>query len=414
MRQPIKRGGVLVTDGDQRSTLALVRALGRAGIPVVVGESRTESLAGSSRYCAARVRYPSPSEDSAGFQQFLYEELKSEQHSILIPMTDVTTRLVAQMRASIEPLVNVPIPAEEAIYRSQDKGYVIELAQELGIPCPRTVSLDNGADPAELARAMHFPVVVKPRFSHFFRNGHWLSGPVVYARTPEELTLKFSESDRQIPRPLIQEKLAGEGRGVFLLIWKGELKAAFCHRRVREKPPSGGVSVYRESIPLDELLVEKSLALLKELDWQGVAMVEFKIDRQDGLAKLMEVNGRFWGSLQLAIDASMNFPLLLYRLARGENVSPQFDYRVGVKSRWLLGDLDSLLITIKTAGHANGLPSPSWPRLKALSQFLRFYERDLHYEILRLDDTRPGWFESKAYFFGALRDLNRGREASQC
>lgn len=414
MRQPIKRGGVLVTDGDQRSTLALVRALGRAGISVVVGESRTESLAGSSRYCAARVRYPSPSEDSAAFQQFLYEELKREQHSILIPMTDVTTRLVAQVRASIEPLVNVPIPAEDAIHRSQDKGYVIELAQELGIPCPRTVSLDNGGDPAELARAMHFPVVVKPRFSHFFRSGHWLSGPVVYARTPEELTFKFSESDRQIPRPLIQEKLTGEGRGVFLLIWNGELKAAFCHRRVREKPPSGGVSVYRESIPLDELLVEKSLALLKELDWQGVAMVEFKIDRQDGLAKLMEVNGRFWGSLQLAIDAGMNFPLLLYRLARGENVSPQFDYRVGVKSRWLLGDLDCLLITIKTSGHANGLPGPSWPRLKALAQFLKFYERDLHYEILRLDDTRPGWFESKSYFFGTLRDLNRGREASKC
>lgn len=413
MRQPNK-GRVLVTDGDQRSTLALVRALGRAGISVVVGERRAESLAGSSRYCAGRVRYPSPSEDSARFQEFLYEEVKREQHGILIPMTDVTTRLIAQMRDRIERFVTVPIPAEEAIYRSQDKGYVIELAEKLGVPCPRTVSLENGGDPAELARTMHFPVVIKPRFSHFYRSGHWLSGPVEYARTPEDLTLKYRESDRQIPRPLVQEKLTGEGRGVFLLVWNGELKAAFCHRRMREKPPSGGVSVFRESIPLDKPLVEKSLALLKGLDWQGVAMAEFKIDRQDGLAKLMEVNGRFWGSLQLPIDAGMNFPLLLYRLAKGENVAPQLEYRVGVKSRWLLGDLDHLLITMKTPGQANGLSCPSWPRLNALAQFFRFYERDLHYEILRMDDTRPGWFESKAYFRGALRDLGRGREVSKC
>lgn len=414
MRQPISRGTVFVTDGAQRSTLAVVRALGHAGIRVTVGESRAESLAGSSRYCANRVCYPSPYEDSAGFQQFLCEELKREAYRILIPMTDVTTRLVAQMRGTFEPGVAIPIPAEEAIYRSQDKGYVIELAQRLGIPCPHTVSLDNGEYLGELARTMQFPIVIKPRFSHSCRGGHWLSELVQYVYTSEELTSVYGESNRQIPRPLVQEKLSGEGRGVFLLVWDGELKAAFCHRRLREKPPWGGASVYRESIPLDEPLVEKSLALLKELEWQGVAMVEFKIDRRDGLPKLMEVNGRFWGSLQLAIDAGVNFPLLLYRLASGENVTPQFHYRVGVKSRWLLGDLDHLLITMKTSGHANGLPQPPYSKLKALLQFLKLYERDLHYETLRLDDTRPGWFESRSYLRGVLKDLSRGREPSKC
>ncbi len=414
MSQPINRGAVLVTDGDQRSTLAVVRALGRTGIPVTVGESRAESLAGSSRYCAKRVCYPSPHEGGATFQQFLCEELKREEYRVLIPMTDVTTRLVAQMRGNIEAGLAIPIPAEEAIQRSQDKGHVLELAQRLGIPCPHTVSLGNGGDPGALARSMPFPVVIKPRFSHFCRRGDWLSGSVQYAYTPEELTRKYGESDRQIPRPLVQEKLSGEGRGVFLLVWDGKVKAAFCHRRLREKPPWGGASVYRESISLDEPLVEKSLALLKELDWQGVAMVEFKIDQRDGLPKLMEVNGRFWGSLQLAIDAGVNFPLLLYRLASGENVAPQFDYRVGVKSRWLLGDLDHLLITMKTSGHANGLGHPPCSRLKALAQFLKFYERDLHYEILRMDDMYPGWFEAKTYFHGTLEDLTHGGRPSKC
>jgi predicted ATP-grasp superfamily ATP-dependent carboligase len=410
MRQPVNRAPVFVTDGDQRSTLAVVRALGRAGIPVTVGESRAKSLAGSSRYCAKRVCYPSPREDSARFQQFLSEQLTREAYRVLIPMTDVTTRLVAQMRGSFEPAPAIPIPGEEAVHRSQDKGQVLELAERLGIPCPHTLSLGDGEDPRDLARTMQFPVVIKPRFSHFHRNGHWLSGTPQYAYTPEELALKYGESDRQIPRPLLQEKLGGEGRGVFLLVWDGELKAAFCHRRLREKPPWGGVSVYRESMPLDEPLVEKSLALLKQLDWQGVAMVEFKIDPRDGLPKLMEVNGRFWGSLQLAIDAGVNFPLLLYRLASGENVSPQFDYQVGVKSRWLLGDLDHLLIRLVHSNRSNGLSPQPAPKLRACMDFMKFYERSLRYEVGRFEDPRPGWYELKSY----IRETLRSWQVAEC
>jgi predicted ATP-grasp superfamily ATP-dependent carboligase len=170
------------------------------------------------------------------------------------------------------------------------------------------------------------------------------------------------------------------------------------------------VSVYRESIPLDKDLVQKSFALLKALGWNGVAMVEFKIDARDGLPKLMEVNARFWGSLQLAVDAGVNFPLLLYRLACGEDAPPQFDYKVGVKSRWLLGDLDQLFIRLTRSGGLNGLSERFGSRLGACIEFLKFYERDLHYEVFRLDDSRPGWFELKEYMRDALQKFAPGKE----
>ena len=73
---------------------------------------------------------------------------------------------------------------------------------------------------------------------------------------------------------------------MFLLSWNGELKAAFCHRRLREKPPWGGVSVYRESIPFDEEIVEKSFTLLQAIGWQGPAMVEFKVDQTRRAAEI--------------------------------------------------------------------------------------------------------------------------------
>jgi len=71
-----------------------------------------------------------------------------------------------------------------------------------------------------------------------------------------------------------------------------------------------------------------------------VAMAEFKINPNGGDVKLMEVNGRFWGSLPLAIKAGVDFPYLLYKcMVERENFSPP-SYRLGVKQRWLIpGDI---------------------------------------------------------------------------
>jgi predicted ATP-grasp superfamily ATP-dependent carboligase len=403
---------VFVTDGEQRATLALVRALGREGIPVTVGSRGPSSLAGSSRYCGPSVRYPSPIEAADGFQRALLKAMQDGKYRLLFPMTDVTTRLVAQMREALAPLVRVPFPPEEQIERAQDKREVLLLARQLGIGSPGTYMLDEGESLADVGRRIRYPAVIKPRFSWWLRGGKWISGNVEYARDLQDLTDKYHKSDLLIPRPLVQEKIEGEGRGVFLLLWNGELKAAFCHRRLREKPPWGGVSVYRESIQFDQELVQKSFTLLQTIGWQGPAMVEFKTDRQDGQSKLMEVNGRFWGSLQLAIDAGMNFPLLLYRLANGEDVRCQLDYKVGVKSRWLLGDLDNLLIRLTHSGETNGDFRYETSKLRASLDFMKLYERDLHYEVFRFEDPAPGWYEWKSYVRELLRRFSPRTEGA--
>ena len=329
---------VLVTDGNQRSTLAVVRALGREGIAVTVGETEESSLAGSSKYCGRQLRYPSPSTDGAQFLAVLARELAGGRYRLVLPMTDVTTRLLAR-KPELAAFAKVPFPGEEAIELAQNKRRVLLLARRLGIRCPETWMLDEKDKIEDAAAKARYPVVIKPRFSRYERDGKWVHGEVQFAHDAEDLRQKYRASHARVPFPLVQERIVGEGRGVFLLLWNGELKAAFCHRRLREKPPWGGPSVYCESAALDEKLVEQSLRLLQAIGWQGPAMVEFKMDQRDGFAKLMEINGRFWGSLQLAIDAGVNFPLLLFRLAMGENVPAQFDYAVGIRSRWLLGDL---------------------------------------------------------------------------
>lgn len=399
---------VLVIDGEQRATLALVRALGQAGIPVAVGSASATCLAGSSRFCSRHVRYASPSHEEA-FQAGLLKEVEGGRYKVLISMTDITTVLVARMREALERYVHVPIATADQISRVQDKREVLRAAQKIGIGCPATFMPRDEQDLEGMAGKLCYPVVLKPRLSWFERGGEWISGTVQFAHDAADLKEKYRQVSAEIPDPLVQERIEGEGRGVFLLVWNGELKAAFCHRRLREKPPWGGVSVYRESVPFDRESVEQSYQLLHGLGWQGPAMVEYKVDNRDGQLKLMEVNGRFWGSLQLASDAGMNFPLLYYRLAIGENVTSQFEYTPGVRSRWLLGDLDHLLIRWTHPAGLNGFSCNGTSRLRALLEFMKFYEPKMHYEVFRFEDPAPGWYECKAY----IRALMHGSEGSK-
>jgi predicted ATP-grasp superfamily ATP-dependent carboligase len=395
---------VLVTDGNQRATLAVVRALGKIGVEVTVGETEKPSLASSSRFCARSVRYPSPLTSPEDFAEAVSAELCRGRYRVFLPMTDVTCRIASDVRVRV-PEVTVPLPPAEVVVRVQDKGAVLEAAREAGISCPRTYLPGSLQELQNLAGKLEYPVVVKPRFSVYRVQECWLRTHVEYARTPQELISKYQNAARQLPRPLIQELVSGDGLGVFLLLWNGELKAAMCHRRIREKPPSGGVSVLRESIRLDEKLVSASTQLLQRLGWQGVAMVEFK-GRE--APRLMEINGRFWGSLQLAVDAGMNFPAMLYRLCCGESIAPNFDYRVGVKSRWLAGDLDHLLLRFRN-GHTVSHELPS--RTRAALEFLRFGDSNTLFELERPDDLGPACFEWKRYVGQVLGRLRNQKVA---
>ena len=143
---------------------------------------------------------------------------------------------------------------------------------------------------------------------------------------------------------LLQSRVRGPGEGLFALRWNGRVIAQFAHRRLREKPPAGGVSVYRESIAIDPALAAAGRRLLDSLNWQGVAMIECKRDVESGDPVFMELNGRIWGSLQLAIDAGIDFPALLAACALGASVPPTNGYRLGVRSRWFWGDVDHVYL----------------------------------------------------------------------
>ena len=156
--------------------------------------------------------------------------------------------------------------------------------------------------------------------------------------------------------------------------------------------------------------------LLEALDWQGVAMVECKRDAATGRPVVMEVNGRFWGSLQLAIDAGVDFPALLARCAAGETVPEQGAYRVGVRSRWFWGDVDHLLLRMRRSRAELNLDARAPSRLRAFFDFLRFRPGRDEEEVWRWRDPAPFVLETMRWLRSVLirdkRDATRRSTAA--
>ncbi|GKS58888.1 hypothetical protein YTPLAS18_24150 [Nitrospira sp.] len=389
---------LLVTDGNERAALAVTRALGREGIEVIVGSEQDRPLAGASRHCAGVIRYPSPYVDPGGYIQALLDTVNERHVRVLLPLSDIAMSLIGAARTRFAGVTAVPVPALEVYEAVSDKYGLMQMAQSLGVPIPETVFVPDGIVPASAHAPGGFPVIVKPGRSRVCLEGRWEKTAVQVVGSQEELHALYKTTPYLRLPSLIQRRVEGEGQGVFALFDHGKPVTLFAHRRLREKPPSGGVSVLRESIEVPPIMAVHAVRLLEKVGWHGVAMVEFKVEPSTGIPRLMEINGRFWGSLQLAIDAGVNFPWLLYRLALGQPIdSRPAAYRAGVKSRWVVGDVDHLLARIFKSDRALNLP-PGYPsRWQCARDFLRFLEPDLYCEVERWDDLGPARVEWSKY-----------------
>jgi glycosyltransferase involved in cell wall biosynthesis/predicted ATP-grasp superfamily ATP-dependent carboligase len=392
----------IILDGDQRSALAALRSLGRRGIGVAVGEAHAGSLAASSRFCRLELRYPDPTTAPADFVLWLRQMDTRYPGAVLLPMTDVTVPLVLEAAPELKHL-RTALPPLAQYSAASDKRRLAEIASGLGVRAPRTEPVSSATLAALDYQGLRYPVVVKPRQSTMRVAATTRKRGVRYASDPDSLRNILRE---MLLEPedelLVQEYIEGHGAGVFALYDHGVPKLFFAHRRIREKPPSGGVSVLCESAPLPEEGVALARTLLDAMRWHGVAMVELKVD-SDGHPWLIEINARFWGSLQLAVDSGADFPWLLYQLALGEQVAPTAQYAVGNRLRWWLGDLDNLYARLRDPRWTPTLPR----KILAVGGFLLPSSHRTRYEFLRWNDPMPAMSALRQYV-GALRGRRKG------
>jgi predicted ATP-grasp superfamily ATP-dependent carboligase len=324
----------LVTDAARGSAVAVITSLARRGWHVIAADHDRFAPGLHSRHAHEHFLYPPPRETPDQFIAALGRAVRERHVDVVVPITDDAIVPLAAANGTLDGCA-VALPGARALAATTDKRATIALAESLGIPTPRTAVVETAAEALERAPALGWPVVLKPERSKRYRPGHPLeSFAVTYAEDAEALRERMERLEGR-GAVLVQEYYPGEGHGVAILAHEGRLLAAFQHRRLREYPLTGGTSAYRESVPLDPVLYAHAARLVAALAWTGPALVEFKLGARG--PKLMEINGRVWGSLPLAVKSGIDFPaswLELYRSGPPPAGEPaRLDYAVGVRSR---------------------------------------------------------------------------------
>jgi len=385
---------VLILGNDDRVILAVMRSLGRQGLQVHLAWCDPELPATSSRYLHTFHELPEYSAGDETWLVALNRLVERHDYALIIPCNDYAVTPLQHFRGRLTASGNWYLLDDASFQTTFDKFRTGELARKLGIPTPKEMLVETNADRLQnqgdinsWMAGIRYPAYIKPRTSV-------TKTDVVHKRSVQRVTdpveLRNALSTLQNPDGvLIQESFDGEGHGVEILAFAGEVLVEMQHRRLRETIHGG--STYRESVQLNPELTAAVAAAIAELGYTGVAMFEFRVNPQTGEYVLLEINARFWGSLALAIAAGADFPHYLYQmLVSGRRDFPK-KFKTGVRCRNLLMDL-------------RNIKQNSGTRTVVWHLFTVFFRRD-HHDHWAWDDWKPQF----RLFFVSIRSFVRNR-----
>lgn len=381
---------VLILGCVSRIAVAVARSLNRRGISVDVATFSAQEINPRSRAIRRFLHLPSPDDSAREFVRALTELIRREQYDLIIPGNDVAFTALVEHYAEINGMAKIASPPPNVVERVLDKSLTLEAAQRCNVTAPRTRVVSNAIQIRDAAEALGFPFVLKPA-----RKMRTEEFKVITIHDADQIQQQFP-ANRSFSSPLLaQEYCRGVGVGVEVLIHEGSCVAAFQHEREKEFPYGGGVSVIARAQQPDPELLKKSIALLQELEWDGIAMVEFRVENQ-GKASLMEVNGRFWGTVSLPIACGVDFPFYQWQVMHGQTPSPSTK-ALDQRWRWTAGYLRRLHGLVLAAATTARARRQLWSELKGMSSD---FGETLD-SLWSSSDPMPGILE----FFDTLRDI---------
>lgn len=330
---------IIITDVRWRKSLSAIRALRKNGNEIIAIGNSIFDMGLWSTYVNKRVLFPDIKHKKQYKKKLKYLLMKCikkyDECPILLPMEDTTIEAIIDDN-EIMGNCRCLLPNANSFYLANNKRSTMEQAKKLGIDIPHTKWFNCFDDlKYYISQINELDVVVKPEKG---KGSHGL----LYV----DKTVKLKKLERiwhRYGRLMVQDRIPTEGESICVALLYSEehkLCSYFIYKRLRCYPITGGPSTCRVGVHNNELL-SKSCELLDSLNWVGVAMVEWKKDPRDNTYKLLEINPRFWGGLELAIKSGVNFPQhcvdILCNLFSGDG---KFNYLSGIVSRWVFpGDI---------------------------------------------------------------------------
>jgi len=300
--------------------LSVIRSLGRRGVPVTGTDYDPRRIGFRSRYCR-ELLCPHPRYAEDRFLKFLVERARAAKARIaLIPTNDEFLLCVSRNRAVLDEHFVHNLPSKETIENLTDKESFHHVSRNHNYPVPRTYFPNEEDTLYEIAEAVEYPCLIKPKYGF---SSQELGVKAIRVDSKDDLVPAYSRLAGKSDDLMVQEVVPGdEGQQYSLYSYISRdsgVVAAMTSRKLRQMPVHFGVGTH--VVTCDEpAMKELGLALLTELHYTGLSEIEFKKDCRDGHFKIIEVNARPWLQISLGEKCGVDFPWLSYMDTIGEKV----------------------------------------------------------------------------------------------
>jgi len=365
----MKRDKVFMIGVEENPSLPFIASLSQKGIQVYVSSFKRICPGFFSKYPKKRFIYPSPFDDEKSFVKRILDILRNNNFSVTFVFGEHNSFICTKYKHEFEKYTILPLNDFEIYMQCRDKKKTIKAASRAGVPTPKTYFPDE-QDIMEIAQQISYPVVLKPNMSFGARG-------ISYPRNQTELVELYRKTKKEYGECHIQEYIppgGGQYKAEILLNRKLDLIAWCVYEKIRYYPPLGGSSTFNRTVNrLDILNLGKRV--LQEIGWIGIGDCDFIHDPRDNKPKLMEINARITRSIKICVLAGIDFPFLLYKMAKNEKLSLNLDYKSPVYMRYILSDI---LWLLRTKGRFNSNPG-----------FFESFFRRCYEELFCLYDPMP-------------------------
>ncbi|QZP38877.1 carboxylate--amine ligase [Halobaculum magnesiiphilum] len=380
-----ERERALIPTGYDGATCTCVRSLARQGVGTVVASEKPNVPAAASRYCDEAVTLPRPREGLVPYRDALLALAEREDVRTIVPVRPEDTYLLSRYESSFAEHVSLVVPSMAQLERVFDRLRLVAAAEAAGVPVPETRRLSDVDDwTPELLIKSRYNVLTDAYLDELGPDDANVVKGIHHVGRGETPDIEGIRTE-MCHDPIVQEFVRTDGEFMFTGLYDhGEPLATFQHRQIRGNSYTGGGGVYRRSIA-DPELEEVGRALLAELDWHGLACIEYMRDAATGEYVLTEINPRMWQSLPSTVHAGADFPWYYWLAATGRADAIDDGYDVGVGTHMLYGELGYLLsVLTEDSPHVE---RPSLPG--TLREICASIVREPRFDYLKLDDPGP-------------------------
>jgi D-aspartate ligase len=321
--------------------LAIMRTLGRLGVPLYGVDADSRSPAMLSRYCRERFLYGFDQNRPAEFLDRLLEiGRRLGRRAILIPTSDETAQFVVDHAEPLGQQFIFPKNSPEMIGRLVSKKGMYAMALEHSIPTPVTLFPNKLEDVKAFLPDITFPVMLKGIYGNRLQARG--QKKMVIVHSSEELIENYrAMEDPELPNLMLQEYIPGDDDQIYIFNGyfdrQSRCLAAFTGHKIRQFPvhvgcASLGVCSWNEDV------AQTTIRFMQAIGYQGILDIGYRYDPRDGRYKVLDANPRVGQAFRLFVaENDMDVVKSLYLDLTGQDpflIVP----REG--RRWLIEDFD--------------------------------------------------------------------------